>query len=176
MLANKLAIPHVHQGAAPGVGPRRLHDVLPYCLAVLRQHQVIVAVVTNPAKLLPRLLIGSGDILRNGLAGEQIVQTKAQYRRLIANLKNTVRLAGDSEKTALSHQPIDMLVQAVLVIFKASFGAAPKVRPVLEGQCASSGVSVVVEQIVVQQRHRLHIGTVHDVVAPNRIPFLAVAF
>jgi hypothetical protein len=52
--------------------------------------------------------------------------------------------------------------------------AAPERGVEAEGQRSGAGVAVVVEQVVEQQRHRLHVGAVHDVVADDRVVLLVV--
>ncbi len=69
-----------------------------------------------------------------------------------------------------------MLVEAGLAAFVPTLLPAPEERPVLEGESAWCSVAVVVEKVVVQQRHRLDVGAVHDVVLAHRVPVLHVAF
>ena len=104
-----------------------------------------------------------------------VMQPKAENRRLIADLENAIGLARNAKKTALHHLPIDVIVQRVFVIGKMLRFAAPEIEPEPESERALTGVSIVAEQIVIQQGHRLDVSAVHDVVGFSGVPFLPVA-
>lgn len=94
---------------------------------------------------------------------------------MITDLENAVGFARDTEITAFDHLPIDVFIEGVLVIFETLLSTTPEPCEEAERQRPRLAVSVVIEQIVVQQRHRLHVRAVHDVVFGYRVVLLEVA-
>src|SRR6516164_3121988 len=102
------------------------------------------------------------------------MHAEAENRGLIAYLKHAVRLASNAEITRLDHLPVDVIVEGILVVLKALFFTSPKIGPEAEGQRSGLRVATVVKEIIIQQRHRLDVSAVHDIISTDGIPFLAV--
>ena len=131
-----------------------------------------MTVLTQTAKLLPRLFVTTSYLLGSRATREDVMQPEAEDGWLVADLEDAVGLACNAQESAFHHLPVQMLVQRVLVILESFLVATPEERPVAERQRPGLGIAMIIEQDVIHERHRLHIGTVHDVVALDRVPLL----
>src|SRR6202023_122667 len=129
----------------------------------------------NPAELLPGLFVPADDVGGDRSAVDEVVESEAEDRRLIADLEGTVRFAGDAQISTFDHLPIEMRVERLLVIDETLFLSAPEIGPEPERERTRLRIAVVVEQIVVHQRHRLEVCAVHDVVSNDGVPLLDIS-
>src|SRR5882724_5086080 len=106
------------------------------------------------APFVPRAQVASGDFTCRVAAVDQVVKAESKDRNLIADLKDAIWLAGNSQISLGGHSPVQMTVKRLFVVGKLFVAATPKKRTQLETECAGLRVARVIEQQVIQKRHR----------------------